>query len=92
MKPEIREQILRRIDSYDGSINRLRMIVNELDAIWNAEDWRPPDSENMRSAWGVLELIYSVAVVHHVTTLDANEQSEIKEALTIIRPIIQKGP
>ena len=92
MQPEIRDQILRRLDTYDGSIRRLRFIVAELDAIWSAEDWQPTDSENMRSSWGKLEEIYAVAVNHKTVELSTRDQEIIRDALAEIRPIIQKGP
>ncbi len=92
MQPEIRDQILRRIDTNDGSIKRLRTLVYEIEAIWNAEDWQPDDSERMHRAWGTLDTLYAIAVTENLTELDASFQSEISEALAVIRPIIQKGP
>jgi hypothetical protein len=85
MQPEIKDQILRRLDAYDGSLKRLRFIIAELDAIWSAEDWQPADSENMRSAWGTLEEIYAVAVNRGTIELSASDQEAIKEALVAIR-------
>jgi CHAD domain-containing protein len=92
MQPEIRDQILRRIDTNDGSIRRLRTLVYEIEAILNAEDWQPADSERMGSAWGVLDTVYAIAVTQKWSELDASCQHEINEALAVIRPIIEKGP
>lgn len=92
MEPEIRDQILARIDAYDGSIKGLGFIIGELDAIWSAEDWQPTDSENMRSSWGELEEIYAVALNHRTAELSVNDQEIIRGALASIRPIILKGP
>ena len=92
MQPEIRDQILSRMDAYDGSIKRLGAIIGELSAIWSAEDWQPTDSQNMRSSWGELEEIYAVAVNHRTVELSADDQEIIRDALGAIRPIILKGP
>jgi hypothetical protein len=92
MSPEVRDQILSRIDTNDGSIRRLRTLVYEIEAIWNAEDWQPVDSDNMHHAWGVVDTIYAVAMNHKWSVLGADEQREIKEALAVIRPIIERGP
>lgn len=92
MQPEVRDQILRRIDTYDGSIKGLGRIVAELDAIWSAEDWQPPDSQRFYSTWLTMETIYALALDRGDQDLKPNDQDDIASALAAIRPIIQKGP
>jgi hypothetical protein len=92
MQPEIRDQILRRIDAYDGSIKSLGRVIDELDAIWNAEDWQPSAEQYFYRCWLTTEEIYAVALNSGTTELSPRDQSNILLALAEIRPIIQKGP
>jgi len=90
MRTDIRDQALRRVDAYDGSIKVLGALIAELDAMWSAEAWSPDDAKDIRRAWGVMEEIYAAALNHGAVDLTVDDQQAIKKALAEIRQIIQK--
>ena len=84
MDRRIREQIVRNIKGFDGSVAALGHLIGDLEAIWNVEMWDENSKGRLRHAWEKLEEVYAGAVERQPRTFTENDESYVREMLTVV--------
>jgi hypothetical protein len=91
MDKRIQDQLLRRVDSFDGKIPALRGAIKDLDAVWQSDPWPQQTSRQFRTAWSELEQIYAGAVDRQARELTDDEIADARVALKIHKSIVSEA-
>jgi hypothetical protein len=85
MDAAVRQQLLKRMDGFDGSVAALRRLVNDLDGVWSLETWDEADRRRFRGEWGKLEETYATAIERTPPALNPVDLERVHEALAGLR-------
>jgi hypothetical protein len=91
MDERIKDQLSRRVDSFDGELPALRGAIKDLDAVWQSDPWPEQTSRQLRSAWSELEQIYAGAVDRPVPELTDDEIADARGALRIPKALVSEA-
>ncbi|HZS13235.1 MAG TPA: hypothetical protein VFC09_01425 [Candidatus Dormibacteraeota bacterium] len=91
MDSRIREQVTRRISSYDGRVASLGHLVADLDAIWRAETWDEERRKRLRAEWEKLEEIYATATERRPREMTAVDVERVIGVLSKVMDLLPPG-